>query len=562
MELTDKAKEILNKIGKKSNIDIDQNGDINETLTKVFIGRKEYSYNKFVSYLQDELNIKIIDAIETATILLNAASQLKDDEDVSTEYVGDSVIIEKFLDIVEVCSSKKIILKKELPIDGHHLNTHFKDNFVKELGGAELDMNQMLYSFDHFVGWNHKNGIKLNVEYNNYESLEQYLRNKEKKETTEFFDSVRYDSTISTDYAGIIVKSILFDDEIKYANDYAALLKHWLWCIKRRALGLKTKYEIMLVFTGKQGTGKTTFCKRLMGKLRNAILEDATFKNIIEDRSAAIDAQKLVWIMDELPFADKSCLESIKTWITADSISYRKMGTNSSIQLPKKSMAIGSSNKPLSSLINDTTGNRRFVEFRAKQSKNEYFDIFKLDHELYEEFLEDGVAWTNLWKTIDETLVDGYYDMTTTGYKHIMNSGMTDSIECNFWRDCFSNGHNGVQIRRSVFHKMYESYCKVNGNKAKSEKQFVNDFESVAEELGFNYSTRNHSNVTIVNVPLIKIDYKKLFQSIPDTIPGVLDRTGNNIFHDDSKFNKYVEEDIATSTIDDFMNGNKYGLVD
>ncbi len=173
-----------------------------------------------------------------------------------------------------------------------------------------------------------------------------------------------------------------------------AVMAHWLWMIKRKANKLKVKHHIMpVIFSSDQGTGKTEAIKALINPLSqfrllmntDAIGDPKLFESM---------GRNFIVFFDEMQGIERADLNVLKNQITAEFNSYRKMYTHSVAQTPMNCSFIGASNRPISEMIHDTTGMRRFFEI-ASLSKCDWDAINNLDYEA-------------LWKGIDETKADGY----------------------------------------------------------------------------------------------------------------------------------------------------------
>jgi phage/plasmid-associated DNA primase len=74
-----------------------------------------------------------------------------------------------------------------------------------------------------------------------------------------------------------------------------------------------------------------------------------------------------VIVVDEMAYADKSDIETVKHVITADVLDRRPMRKNESVRVPQCATLIGASNKTIGELIRDETGSRRFVGLHFRE---------------------------------------------------------------------------------------------------------------------------------------------------------------------------------------------------
>jgi hypothetical protein len=140
-----------------------------------------------------------------------------------------------------------------------------------------------------------------------------------------------------------------------------AVLSHWIWNAKRMAVGLRTEHDIMVVIHGPQGSGKTTAVERLVEPLAElGITVDATY--LTDDRRSPVLASAIVGRWEEMQGSQRADLEALKHTLTAPTISYRPMRTTQMVVLPRTCSFIGTSNVPVDAMVQDVTGNRRFVQ--------------------------------------------------------------------------------------------------------------------------------------------------------------------------------------------------------
>ncbi len=140
-----------------------------------------------------------------------------------------------------------------------------------------------------------------------------------------------------------------------------AVVRHWIWNAKRMALGLRTERDLMMVIYGPQGSGKTTAVERLVAPLAElGITVDATY--LTDDRRSPVLAAAIVGRWEEMQGSQRADLEALKHTLTSLNISYRPMRTTQTVVQPRTCSFIGTSNVPIDAMVQDVTGNRRFVQ--------------------------------------------------------------------------------------------------------------------------------------------------------------------------------------------------------
>lgn len=143
--------------------------------------------------------------------------------------------------------------------------------------------------------------------------------------------------------------------------DFYAML-HWLWQVKAKLTRERALSHLMIVLFGPQGSGKTEAVKRLVASLAELVDPDMSVDTLTDDRAAPQLAYRAVGVLDELAGMSRADFTKLKKKITADCVSYRPMATNSTQTLPHLCTFIGTSNKRVSDVLKDDTGNRRFYE--------------------------------------------------------------------------------------------------------------------------------------------------------------------------------------------------------
>lgn len=158
-----------------------------------------------------------------------------------------------------------------------------------------------------------------------------------------------------------------------------AVLKKFIWQVKRKMLGVAVTHHLMPVFYGSQGCGKTIFVSKMLEVL-GSLWEITDFSRLTDNREATL-FDNYALFLDEMHKADRAEMDGVKGVITKAQHSYRPMGTNSTAKAPMNSTFIGCSNRLLQQLINDPTGNRRFfqIDFNSQSAEPEWAFVNSLD---------------------------------------------------------------------------------------------------------------------------------------------------------------------------------------
>lgn len=176
-----------------------------------------------------------------------------------------------------------------------------------------------------------------------------------------------------------------FDTSETSPSFVAAVLATFMWQVKRKMRSLPITDHLMPVLLGPQGVGKSTFVHAMLTPIREGVLE-VDFTMIADDRNIAI-WDSLVLFLDEMGYAARTDIETIKHVITANSLTRRVMRSNSADSVKQKATFIGCSNKELEQLIRDPTGIRRFVGLRYSSTPD--WDVV------------NATDWKLLWQSVD-----------------------------------------------------------------------------------------------------------------------------------------------------------------
>ncbi len=172
-----------------------------------------------------------------------------------------------------------------------------------------------------------------------------------------------------------------------------AVLAHFIWQAKRKMLNLKVYDHLMPVINGPQGIGKTEAVKKLITPAEPCILR-SRITDLIDSRSGLSLTPNFIGVFDEMQGASKADIDGLKNLITQDFASIRMLGTNDVVSVKQNCTFIGTTNKPISEQIFDSTGMRRFFEIKL---------VDKIDWNAI-----NTIDYDKLWQGIDESKPNGY----------------------------------------------------------------------------------------------------------------------------------------------------------
>lgn len=141
-----------------------------------------------------------------------------------------------------------------------------------------------------------------------------------------------------------------------------AVLQHFIWQVKCKLLGWPVCHHLMPVIVSPvQGSGKSTLLTRFLEPLEELASATALLSDLADPRSGEILSYPVVAI-DDVERLDPARSPVLKGLMTADDVSRRQLGTSKANRLRQRATLIGTANEPVSVLISDPTGHRRFVE--------------------------------------------------------------------------------------------------------------------------------------------------------------------------------------------------------
>lgn len=145
--------------------------------------------------------------------------------------------------------------------------------------------------------------------------------------------------------------------------------KRWIIATVACAINDKDVNQQVIVFSGRQGLGKSTWIERLIPEQLNQYSFSGTIK--IGNKDTLINLSECLLInLDELTNLNKKETGNLKAIITKSSINLRRPFGKSNELSPRRASFIGSINDP--EFLYDETGSRRFLCFDVKHIDYEH----------------------------------------------------------------------------------------------------------------------------------------------------------------------------------------------
>jgi hypothetical protein len=139
--------------------------------------------------------------------------------------------------------------------------------------------------------------------------------------------------------------------------------KKWIVAMVGCVLDDKVINHTVIVFSGKQGLGKTTWVEKLVPRKLKEYLFSGTINPNNKDTLVQLSECMLI-NLDELENLNRSEIGSLKEIITKTQIRMRKAYGHNNETMPRRASFAGSVNT--SQFLNDSTGSRRFLCFEVE----------------------------------------------------------------------------------------------------------------------------------------------------------------------------------------------------
>lgn len=178
-----------------------------------------------------------------------------------------------------------------------------------------------------------------------------------------------------------------------------AVIKQFMWLVKRHLVGKPASHHIMPVIVGSQGSGKTETLKRLIrgSGLPDDLILATSFSYLEDERNTPALSKHFIVFLDEMARASRADVNNLKRLITESVLTYRPMRTNEERKLKNNVTLIGASNQSIVELIKDYTGMRRYYELVTADASK-----YTLAEKNVRWKALEGIDYGAIWRSIDE----------------------------------------------------------------------------------------------------------------------------------------------------------------
>jgi len=169
--------------------------------------------------------------------------------------------------------------------------------------------------------------------------------------------------------------------------------KKWFVAMVACVLDEKQINQTVIVFSGKQGLGKTTWIEKLMPRQLKQYIFSGTVNPNNKDTLIHL-AECMLINLDELENLNRTEIGSLKELITKTHIRMRKAYGHNNENMPRRASFAGSVNT--AQFLNDTTGSRRFLCFELENIEYQHDVNINLCYAQALKLFKDGFRhWFN-----------------------------------------------------------------------------------------------------------------------------------------------------------------------
>ncbi len=183
-----------------------------------------------------------------------------------------------------------------------------------------------------------------------------------------------------------------YNDDGRQSPEYfaAAVRKH-IWQTKRKLARMPVTDHAMLILLGAQRGGKSTLVKRLLAPVEE-LTTPTDFGQITDPRNIELWSS-FVLFLDEMSYATKADIDTIKNVITAPVLARKPLYSNGTDHVLQNATLIGCSNKDdLGDLLRDSSGMRRFLAVHVRAQPDWA--------------AAEDADWAAIWRAVDHAAED------------------------------------------------------------------------------------------------------------------------------------------------------------
>lgn len=166
-----------------------------------------------------------------------------------------------------------------------------------------------------------------------------------------------------------------------------AVMRHFIWQVRRKLHGLEVSNHMMPILYGKTGGGKSQAVLKLL-KPMNELMLSMDLSIFSDQFKTRLFNKAFVMFFDEMARSERADIDKLKNIITSPFVDFRGMHTENLESIPQNCTFIGCSNDLVYDKIYDPTSARRYWQVNCAD---------KLDWKSI-----NTIDYLALWRSVDE----------------------------------------------------------------------------------------------------------------------------------------------------------------
>lgn len=277
---------------------------------------------------------------------------------------------------------------------------------------------------------------------------------------------------------------------------HKVIMRHFIWQVKRKMLGLEVKYHLMPLIFGPQGSGKTLAIERFLAPITKLVLRGKTVDFMDDPRELNVLEENYVCFFDEMSRAEQADADELKSKISATTIKSRVFHTQTYIDIQQNCTFIGAANRGFIDLIYDTTGMRRFWQIDGATTSN-------FEERQKNWAITGGVNAVDMWRSVDERqdvpeIAKHWKEISGAQEGLRTTSSVEDWLEST---ELQPGDQHVIQISKA--YEMYRQMCVDSKIEAMQLKRFT---RALRNEHHFTFGRNTHGTTMLTNKSLGKLN--------------------------------------------------------
>jgi AraC-like DNA-binding protein len=222
-----------------------------------------------------------------------------------------------------------------------------------------------------------------------------------------------------------------------------AVLQHFVWQVLRKLYRQEVTDHMCPIFFGRSGAGKSVEIRKFLAPL-DAVVSEQTLDQVCDERHWLELARHYIIYLDELAGARRADRDTLKTLITSPQVTAHVFHSQRREYVVQNATLIGSSNRPVSEVIYDSTSARRYWEVRVRDEMD-WDTLATIDRRV-------------LWASIDPlgpSPLDGNRDVKRR-IQRLQERHLRARPPIELWAEETGVSRGDIEVDAQ---RLYESYC-------------------------------------------------------------------------------------------------------